>query len=98
MHRNNPGGTLIFSYIRSLGSFFGVQNFEFQYFFWFSEKLIILGFKDFVENFLGSSQKIYTKKYLVVISMHLGSFLKVKAQNGEYFLGLVIFLIFWGER
>ena len=26
------GGTLIFSGIRRLGSFFGVQNFEFQYF------------------------------------------------------------------
>ena len=26
------GGTLIFSYIRRLGSFFRVQNFEFQYF------------------------------------------------------------------
>ena len=36
--------------------------------------------------------------YLVVISMHLWSFLKVKAQNGEYVLGLVKFLIFWGER
>ena len=32
------GGTLIFSYIRSLGSFFGVQHFESQYFFRFSEK------------------------------------------------------------
>ena len=32
------GGTLIFSYIRRLGSFFGVQNFEFQYFWEFSEK------------------------------------------------------------
>ena len=32
------GGTLIFSYIRRLGSFFGVQNFEFQYFLGFSEK------------------------------------------------------------
>ena len=28
-------GTLIFSYIRRLGSFFGFQNFEFQYFFLF---------------------------------------------------------------
>ena len=28
----SQGGTLIFSYIRRLGSFFGVQNFEFQYF------------------------------------------------------------------
>ena len=32
------GGTLIFSYIRRLGSFLGVQNFEFQYFLLFSEK------------------------------------------------------------
>ena len=32
------GGTLIFSYICRLGSFFLVQNFEFQYFLGFSEK------------------------------------------------------------
>ena len=32
------GGTLIFSCIHRLGSFFGVQNFKFQYFFGFSEK------------------------------------------------------------
>ena len=32
------GGTLIFSYNRRLGSFFWVQNFEFQYFWGFSEK------------------------------------------------------------
>ena len=37
------GGTLIFSYIRRLGPFFWVQNFEFQYFFGFSEKLIFFG-------------------------------------------------------
>ena len=37
------GGTLIFSYIRRLGSFFGGQNFEFQYFWGFSEKLIFFG-------------------------------------------------------
>ena len=34
------GGTLIFSHIRGLGPFFGVQNSEFQYFWGFSEKLI----------------------------------------------------------
>ena len=34
------GGTLIFSHIRRPGSFFLVLNFEFQYFFGFSEKLI----------------------------------------------------------
>ena len=32
------GGTLIFSYIRRLGTFFGGQNFEFQYFWGDSEK------------------------------------------------------------
>ena len=37
------GGTLIFSYIRRLGSFFWGQNFEFQYFWGFSEKLIFFG-------------------------------------------------------
>ena len=37
------GGTLIFSYLRRLGSFFAVQNFEFQYFWGFSEKIIFLG-------------------------------------------------------
>ena len=33
------GGTLIFSCIRRLGPFFGGQNFDFQYFLGFSEKL-----------------------------------------------------------
>ena len=37
------GGTLIFSHIRRLCLFFGVQNSEFQYFFGFSEKRIFLG-------------------------------------------------------
>ena len=37
------GGTLIFSCIRRLGSFFVVQNFEFQYFWGVSEKLIFFG-------------------------------------------------------
>ena len=32
------GSILIFSYLRRLGSFFWVQNFEFQYFLGFSEK------------------------------------------------------------
>ena len=29
--KNRGGGSPIFLYIRRLGSFFGVQNFEFQY-------------------------------------------------------------------
>ena len=32
------GGTLTFMYICRLGLFFGVQNFEFQYFLGFSKK------------------------------------------------------------
>ena len=53
------GGTLIFSYIRRLGSFLGVQNFEFQYFWGVSEKKIFSGeCEDFVDIFGGSSQNL----------------------------------------
>ena len=68
------GGTLIFSYIRRLGSFFGVQNFDFQYFWGFSEKEIFFfggGYEDFVDIF-GGHHKIGL--YLGVISMHFGVF------------------------
>ena len=42
-YQNTPrGGTLIFSHIRRLGPFFGVQNSEFQYFLGFSERRIFL--------------------------------------------------------
>ena len=37
------GGTLIFSYIHRLGSFFGVQNFEFQYYGGFQKNRYSLG-------------------------------------------------------
>ena len=60
------GGTLIFSYIRRLGPFLAVQNFEFQYFSGFSEKWIFWGYKDFVDIFGGSSK---IGLYLGVISM-----------------------------
>ena len=46
------GGTLIFSQIRRLGLFLGVQNHEFQYFWGVSEKMnIFLGYEDFVDIF-----------------------------------------------
>ena len=45
------GGTLIFSYIRRLGSFFGGSKFEFQYFWGFSEKLIFFGVRRFCGYF-----------------------------------------------
>ena len=31
MNHFSPGGTLVFSYIRRLGPFLGIQNVEFQY-------------------------------------------------------------------
>ena len=49
------GGTLIFSYIRRLGSFFWAQNFEFKYFLRVVRKMnIVLGMK-ILWIFLGSS-------------------------------------------
>ena len=44
--------------------------------------------------FFGDRHKI--ELYKGVISMYFGSFLKVKVQNGEYFLGLLKFQIFFG--
>ena len=52
------GGTLIFSHIRRLGPFFWVQNSEFQYFFWFSEKLIFFGGMKILWKFYGGHHKI----------------------------------------
>ena len=50
------GGTLILSYIRRLGSFFWVQNFEFLYFwFFFQKNEYFWGYEDFVDIY-GSSQ------------------------------------------
>ena len=50
------GGTLIFSYIRRLGPFFGGQIFEFQYFLGFQKNENFFGCENFVDIFLGSSQ------------------------------------------
>ena len=67
-----PGRTLIFSYIRRLGTFFWVQNFvSFQIFFFWggggSENYFFLGCEDFVDIFWGYSK---IGLYLGVISMH----------------------------
>ena len=79
------GGILMFSYIRRLGPFLGVQNLKFQkkklgfkkneYFFWC---------EDFVDSFWGNHK---TGLVLGVISMHFISFLEVNVQNGDIFLG-----------
>ena len=76
---SSQGGTLIFLYIRSLGLFFCVQNFEFQYFWGFSKKKN-WGYEDFMDIFLGCHHKIGL--YLGVISMHFRVFHKGKVQNG----------------
>ena len=52
------GGTTIFSYIRRLGLFFGVQIFIFQYFLGFSEMNIFWGYEDFVDIFWGVITKL----------------------------------------
>ena len=65
------GGTLIFSYIRRLGPFFLVQNFEFQYFLGFQKNKYFFGSDDFVDIFYGH-RKIGL--YLGVISMHFRVF------------------------
>ena len=66
-------GTLIFSYIRCLGSFFGVQNFDFQYIFLgvFRKINILLGMK-ILWLFFGGHHKIGL--YLGVISMYFRVF------------------------
>ena len=55
MSSRGGGGTLKFLYIRRLGLFFGVQNFEFQYFWGFSIFFFFWGggYEDFVDIFGG---------------------------------------------
>ena len=78
------GSTLIFSYICRLGSFFGVQNFEFQYFWGFQKKKYFLGYEDFVDIFWGHHKiGLYFGLFLCI----LWSFLKVIVQSGNIFLG-----------
>ena len=54
---SSQGATLTFLYIRRLGLFFWVQNFEFQYFLGFSKKNF-LGYEDFVDIFWGVTTKL----------------------------------------
>ena len=99
------GGTLIFSYIRRLEPFFWFQNFEFQYFLGFSEKIIFFGHEYFVDIFGGSSQNwtilsclFYAFKALFLRSMYRIRDIFWGCQNFKYFLGCLKFLIFfWGK-
>ena len=67
------------------------MNFNIQW--GFQTKLTFLGYKDLVD-ILGAITKLdYCLGSFLCI---LGSFLKVKVQNGGYFLGLLKFQIFLG--
>ena len=50
------GGTLMFSYILRLGSVFGFKILNFNIFGGFQKNKYFLGYEDFVDSFLGSSQ------------------------------------------
>ena len=90
------GGTLL-SYISRLGLIFGVQNFEFQYFWGFQKNEYFLGvrMKILWIFFLGHHK---FGLYLGVISMHF----RVKVKKGGFFFfwgggGVLKFQIFlWG--
>ena len=94
--RGGGGGTLIFSYIRRLGSFFWFEiYFEFQYIFGFFQKNVyFLGYEDFVNIFFGVTTKLDNNlgSFLCI----LWYFLKVKVENGDIFWVVKSHISFWG--
>ena len=66
------GSTLIFLYIRRLGSFLGGQNFEIKYFLGFTEKIYVFWGMKILCIFLGGRHKIGL--YLGVFTMHFRVF------------------------
>ena len=93
MYGGTPGGgTLIFSHIRRLGLFFGVQNSEFQYF-WGFQNEYFFGYEDFADILGGGSSQNWAS--FRVISMHFRVFFKVKGTELGYFFGLLKCQIFF---
>ena len=92
-----PGGEVLWYFHTYVGSgFLGFKILNFNIFLGFSEKLIyiFLGYEDFVDIFLGSSQNWAS---LRVISKHFRVFFKVKVQDWDIFGGLLKFqILFWG--
>ena len=86
-------GTLIFSYIRRRGSFFGFKILKFSFLGSFQKNEYFLGMK-ILWIFLGGHHKI--RLYLGVNSMHFWVFINVKVQNGGILGGLLKFQIFLG--
>ena len=89
------GGTLIFSYIRRLGSFFcGFNIVNFIICRGFHKNEFFLRYEDFVNIFSWVITKLdYIKVSFLCI---LGSFLKVKVQMGNFFCVGKISNIFLG--
>ena len=89
------GGTLIFSYICRLWLFFwggGVKNFGFQYCLGFSKNEYFWGMKILWIYFLVHHKiELNNGVFLCIV----GSFLKIKVQNGVYFWVLEIPDIFF---
>ena len=61
----SPGGTLIFSCIRRLGLFLGLQNFEFQYLWDFQKTEYFWGHEDSVDIFGVITKLDYTVHFSV---------------------------------
>ena len=57
--RGEGVGTLKFFIQRRLGLFFGVQNFEIQYFWGFQKSEYFLGYEDFVAIFFVTTKLAY---------------------------------------
>ena len=70
-HTGGGGGTLIFSYIRRVGSFFGFKILNFNIFGGFQKNEYFWGYEDFVDMFWGHHK---FGLYLGGISMHLRVF------------------------
>ena len=84
----------MFAYIRRLGSFLGFKILNFNTFSGFQKNNYFLGYEDFVDIFLGSSQN------LTVLRGHFytfqGLFLAQGTEWGIFFGVAKISNIFWG--
>ena len=91
----NPQGGYSDIFIhRRLGSFFLVQNFEFQYFLGVFRKINIFGGMKILWIFFWGHHKI--RLYLVVICMHFRVFSFGQGTESGIFLVAKILNIFWG--
>ena len=87
------GGTLIFSYMRRLGSFFGVQNFRFNIFGGFRKNEYFWGYEAFKDIFWGHHK---IGLYLGVLSMHYRVFSYGQGTEWGVFLGVAKFTNIFG--